>query len=95
MKGRSNLVDFQVSGIREIRVRELDPLTREVGSSENERRKVNIASRRFMKERCQGWTFKLAKSRVARSASTYPSWWSHEEGDDRGRVVLVSTFQVS
>jgi hypothetical protein len=60
-KGRSKFADFQVSGIREIRVRELDPSTREVTSSENERRKVNIASRGFVKERCQGWTFELQK----------------------------------
>jgi hypothetical protein len=59
----------RVSGTREIRERKFEPSTREVASSENERRKVNIASRGFGKERCQGWTFELAKAREARSAS--------------------------
>jgi hypothetical protein len=69
VEGVNTPLTSHVSGIREIRVRELDPSTREVASSENERRKVNIASRGFVKERCQGWTFELAKWRVVRSAS--------------------------
>jgi hypothetical protein len=39
-----------------IRAQRLNPSTREVASSENVRRKVNIASRGFMKGRYQGWT---------------------------------------
>jgi hypothetical protein len=38
-----------------------------------------------MKERCQGWTLKLAKVRVARGASVKSSRWSHVEGADKGR----------
>jgi hypothetical protein len=45
-----------VSRIREIRARELDIETCEVARSKNARRKVNIASRGFVKGRCQGWT---------------------------------------
>jgi hypothetical protein len=56
--------------IQEIREQNLDPSIHEVASSENERIKVNVASRGFRKERCQGWTFELAKAREARSAST-------------------------
>jgi hypothetical protein len=60
--GRSQYpLTSRVSGIREIRARELDIETREVASSENARRKVNIASRGFVKGRCQGWTLELAK----------------------------------
>jgi hypothetical protein len=59
-----------ISGTREIRARELDIETHEVASSENARRKVNIASRGFVKGRCQGWMPQLAKVRVAKSAST-------------------------
>jgi hypothetical protein len=59
----------RVSGIHEIRARELDIETCEVASSENARRKVNIASRGVVKGRCQGWTPQLVKVRVARGAS--------------------------
>jgi hypothetical protein len=53
----------RVSGIREIREREFNPSTCEVASSENARGKANIASRGFVKGRCQGWTPQLAKLR--------------------------------
>jgi hypothetical protein len=95
VEGVNTPLTSRISGICEIRVCELDPSTHEVVSSENERRKVNIASQGFVKERCQGWTFELMKWRVARSASASPSWWLHEEGTDRGRSIPVSTFQVS
>jgi hypothetical protein len=76
----------RVSGIREIREREFNPSTCEVASSENARRKVNIASRGFMKGRCQGRMPQLAKWRVARGASVKLSWWSRVEGADRGEL---------
>jgi hypothetical protein len=74
-----------ISGIHEIREREFNPLTRKAASSENARRKVNIASRGFVKGRCQGWTPQLAKWRVARGASIKHSWWSRVEGADKRR----------
>jgi hypothetical protein len=61
VEGVNTPLTSHVLGIREIRVRELDPSTHKVMSSDNERRKVNITSRGFVKERCQGWTFKLVK----------------------------------
>jgi hypothetical protein len=73
----------RVSGIREIREREFNPSTREVASSENARRKVNIASQGFVKGRCQGWMPQLAKWRVARGASVKLSRWSRMEGTDK------------
>ena len=69
VEGVNTPLTSHVLGIREIRVRELDPSTREVVSSENKRRKVNIASHGFVKGRCQSWTLKLVKWQVARSAS--------------------------
>jgi hypothetical protein len=54
-KGFNTPLTSCVSGIHEIRAWELDMETHEVASSENARRKVNIASRGFMKGRCQGW----------------------------------------
>jgi hypothetical protein len=83
-----------ISGIRDIRAWELDIETCEVVSSKNARRKVNIASRGFVKGRCQGWMPQLVKVRVARGASIKPSRWSHEEGADRGRAIPVSTLWV-
>jgi hypothetical protein len=65
----NTLLTSHISRIHEIRVHELNPLSREFTSSENERRKFNITSRGFKRERCQGWTFKLTKAREARSAS--------------------------
>jgi hypothetical protein len=67
--GVNTLLTSHVSGPREIRERKFEPSTHEVVSSENERRKVNIASKGFRKERCQGWTFELVKVREVRSAS--------------------------
>jgi hypothetical protein len=52
--GVSTLLTSHVLGPWEIRERKFEPSTREVTSSENERRKVNIASKGFRKERCQG-----------------------------------------
>jgi hypothetical protein len=69
VEGVNTPLTSHILGIHEIRVCELDPSTHEVTSSENERRKVNIASQGFVKESCQGWTFELVKWRVARSAS--------------------------
>jgi hypothetical protein len=66
-KGVNTPLTSRISGIREIRAWELDVETREVASSENARGKANIASRGFVKGRCQGWTLQLAKWRVARS----------------------------
>jgi hypothetical protein len=59
----------RVLGTREIRERNFEPSTRKVASIEYERRKFNIASRGFGKERFQVWTFELGKAREARSAS--------------------------
>ena len=69
VEGVNTLLTSRVLEIFEIRVRELNHSTNEVMSTKNERIKVNIASWGFMKERCEGWTFELAKWRVARSAS--------------------------
>ena len=63
----------RISRIHEIRARELDIETCEVAISENMRRKVNIASRGFVKGRCQGWTLEPMKVRVAKGASAHPS----------------------
>jgi hypothetical protein len=75
-----------ISGICEIRERELNPSTHEVVSSENARRKVNIASQGFIKGRCQGWMPQLAKWRVVRGASIKLRWWSRVEDTDRGEL---------
>jgi hypothetical protein len=53
-----------VSGIREIREREFNPSTCEVASSGNARGKANIASRGFVKGRCQGWIPQHASGEV-------------------------------
>jgi hypothetical protein len=53
----------RISRIREIREREFNPSTCEVVSSENTRGKANIASRGFVKGRCQGWMPQLVKLR--------------------------------
>jgi hypothetical protein len=79
VEGVNTPLTSRVSGIREIRARELDIETCEVASSENARRKVNIASRGFVKGRCQGWMPQLMKWRVARGASVKPSRWSRVE----------------
>jgi hypothetical protein len=78
----------RVSRIREIREREFNPSTREVASNENARRKVNIASRGFVKGRCQRWTPQLTKWRVARGASVKHSQWSCVEGADKRRSYI-------
>jgi hypothetical protein len=83
VEGVNTPLTSRVSGIREIREREFNIETCEVASSENARRKVNIASRGFVKGRCQGWMPQLAKWRVARGASVKPSRWSRVEGADR------------
>jgi hypothetical protein len=58
-----HLLTSRFLGICEIREQEFNPLTCEVASSENARGKANIASRGFVKGRCQGWTPQLAKLR--------------------------------
>jgi hypothetical protein len=58
-----HLLTSRVSGIHEIREQEFNASTCEVASSENARGKANIASRGFVKGRCQGWTPQLAKLR--------------------------------
>jgi hypothetical protein len=50
------------------------------------RGKANIASRGFVKGRCQGWTQQLEKWKVARGASIKLSWWSRMEGAERGEL---------
>ena len=67
VEGVNTPLTSRVSGIHEIREREFNPSIHEVASSENMRRKVNIASWGFMKGRCQDWMLQLAKWRVARS----------------------------
>jgi hypothetical protein len=68
LEGVNTLLTSCVSGFHEIRIRELDPSTREVASSETERRKVNITSRGFVKEKCQGWKLELVKRRIVKGA---------------------------
>jgi hypothetical protein len=68
-EGVNTPLTSRVSGIHEIREREFNPSTCEVVSRENARRKVNIASRGFVKGRCQGWTLEPAKQRIPKGAS--------------------------
>jgi hypothetical protein len=57
-EGVNTLLTSRVSGIREIRARELDIETCEVASSENARgeKSTSLLEGEFVKGRCQGWT---------------------------------------
>jgi hypothetical protein len=59
-----------VSGIREIRECEFNTSTCEVVNSENARGKANIASRGFVKGRCQGWAPRLSEWRSREKVRT-------------------------
>jgi hypothetical protein len=61
VEGVNTLLTSRVSGICEIRARELDATTHEVASRNNARGKANITSRGFVKGRYQGWTLEIAK----------------------------------
>jgi hypothetical protein len=66
-KGVNAPLTSHVLGIHGIRASKFNPWTCEVLSSENARRIINIASRGFMKERCQDLMLQLMKWRVVRS----------------------------
>jgi hypothetical protein len=85
-KGVNASLTSRISGIREIREREFNPSTCKAASSENARRKVNIASRGFVKGRCQGWMPQVTKWRIERGDSVKISWWSCVEGADIGEL---------